>query len=192
MPDKTPGALLTPSMRKFYRDKDPASETGSRSRSIRQRTRQRLVAALYDMKLLGSKLTEEDRRAVIDEFNASELDDCLEAFIMLFAEDIPWDRWEGIVKRAVQQVVVSNGYPEAEVSVSIYIDRHPIKPSEVVRKLAAGEDLSVEEMKMITLTSPDELTDEEIQVLVDAEYDILASEGKRLEEGREWGERSDG
>lgn len=167
MPDQEPGAILTPTLRKFYRE--TPNEKGSRARTIRQRTRDRLVAGLKDVSLLAETLRDEDRRAIIDKIDAQRLDEYLEEFIFLFSQEIDTERLEKIVERAVRRVAVKQGYPEAEASVTIYVDRDPVNLSEVIAKVAKGESLTKKENTELFMSTHHDFTEREVEVLLNAD-----------------------
>lgn len=183
MSEKEIGGILTPSMRQFYRE--TPDEKSSRARNIRQRTRNRFVAAIKDIDLLSETIRDKDRRGIVDKFDPEQLDAHLEKFIALFAREVDTDRFEEIVEKGIEIAIIAEGYPSADVSVMITVDRHPVELSEAIEKVAQGKQLSKKEATEIVLSSAEDYTKEEIAVLLDASNDTLQDVGERLAERKD-------
>jgi|AntDeeMetagen134_2_1112570.scaffolds.fasta_scaffold08713_3 hypothetical protein len=158
MSDKEIGAILTPSMRKFYRETPDGK--GSTARNIRQRSRKRFVAALADVDLLSETLRDKDRRWIVDHIPPEQLDTHLERFIALFARELDTTRLEGIIERGVKRARVDEGYPSAIVDVSIEIEAGA-RRDELVEQ---WERLSDEEKLEIINANPALLLDKDFDV----------------------------
>lgn len=189
MSDRKTGAILTPSMREFYRE--TPDQSGSKARTTRQRTRDRFVAALEDIDLLFGTIRDEDRRAIIDRIDARQLDDYLEKFIALFARELDIGRLEEIIERAFRRALALEGYPAAEVTVTATVVRDPADVSDVIAKIERGEELTRKETAAVAFAGPDDVSKEDIETLLDTDDEPWADIGERLEEEKEPIEKKD-
>lgn len=181
MSDDKPGGILTPSMREFYRE--TPNETGSQARSVRQRTRERFMAALEDIQTLHHHLRDDDRRAIVDEMNPSKIGGRITDLIAIFAEEIEIGQFEQIVETGLNRALIKKGYPAAEASVTINIDRDPATVDGVIEKIDNGGRLTEKEKNALIMYNDKKvLSDEQMEILRRSDYQKIWRGVKRDQE----------
>ncbi|QLC35758.1 hypothetical protein EFA46_015990 (plasmid) [Halarchaeum sp. CBA1220] len=186
MGEKRIGALLTPSMRKFYKNQPDGDDSGART--IYQRTRDRLASALEDADLLSTKLRDYDRRSIVDRYDdPTEYDTKVAKLLALYTAELDTDRVENIVEMAVRGALVLEGYGNPDVSVSILVDREPVDLDEVVEKVARGEEPTSKELTTLVLARDNELrqlSDEQVHDLLESPLEDFHGIAERIQQKR--------
>lgn len=167
MSDKMSGALLTPSMREFYRENP--EETGSKARSVRQRTRDRFCAGIQDIIILSPRLRDDDRRTIIDNFDNSLLSEAVSNFITIFAQEMDIQYFESIFETGIRDALNKKGYQAAEVNVTIDVEREPLSLDEILDKMENGEGLNNSEINFLLSISSSQITDQQAERLQDVQ-----------------------
>jgi len=167
MSDKIPGALLTPSMREFYQENP--EETGSKARSVRQRTRDRFCAGIQDIIILSLKLRDDDRRAIINNFDNSLLSEAIRNFITIFAQEMDIQHFESIFETGIRDALNKEGYQAAEVNVTIDVERDSLSFDKILDRIESGEGLNNTEVNFLLSIDSDQITDQQAQRLQDVQ-----------------------
>ena len=158
MTDNT-GSILTNTQREFLRGETEEEKTGARARALRARIRQRIRAGLEDFRLLFQKLPKDDRRQVFNSMSPGERRDWISSMIAFASSGIDSGEFMELVETGVTEALAEEGYPDADISVFIHINRNPISMDEIVRTIERGEELDRAAEVRLAFHS-DELTEE--------------------------------
>lgn len=176
MSDDTPGAILTPTMREFLRENEEA--TGGRARTRRSRIRQRLAATFEDFRLIFRKLDRDDRRRAIERIDPLDVDDQAACISGVLFQELGTDRFEDVLEAGAVEALQQDGFPDAEVSVNIFVERSPVSVEDVLAKIERGENLTKDDIATLVLRSRD-FTEEEREMLRSSDEEHIRSLASR-------------
>lgn len=163
MSDKKTGALLTPTMREFYRGN--SEQTGSKARSVRQRTRDRFCAGIQDINMLYLSLRDKDRRAIVDNLNNTVLADAISNFVAIFVQELDTQQFESIFETGIRKALKKEGYSAADVTVTIDVEHDAYSIDEILDKIEQGQSLSESEASYLLSITPDQIPEEQAERL---------------------------
>lgn len=176
MSDTKPGSILTPTMREFLSENEET--TGGRARTRRSRIRQRLAAALEDFRLIFRQLDRDDRRRAVEEIDPLEVDDQVACIVGFLFQELGPDRLEEVIEAGAVEALQQEGFPDAEVRASLFIDRTPISLEDVLTKIDRGEDLTKDDLTTLVLRDRD-FTEEEREILRSSDDEQIRSFASR-------------